>query len=72
VRGAACDNVRRHRAGETLACETGAPDLAPPARQRQFRPSACVLFNSMAAVRKAHVPYKRQGPSLTDLIAGHV
>jgi tripartite-type tricarboxylate transporter receptor subunit TctC len=30
------------------------------------------LFNSMANVQTMHVPYKGQGPALTDLLAGQV
>lgn len=30
------------------------------------------LFNSMAKVRTTHVPYKGQGPALSDLLAGQV
>lgn len=30
------------------------------------------LFNAMAAVKTVHVPYKGQGPALSDLISGHV
>lgn len=30
------------------------------------------LFNSMAHVKMTHVPYRGNGPALTDLLAGHV
>jgi tripartite-type tricarboxylate transporter receptor subunit TctC len=30
------------------------------------------LFNSMASVRTVHIPYKGQGPALTDLLSGQV
>lgn len=33
---------------------------------------AAELFNSMAAVKMIHVPYKGAGPSVIDLVGGHV
>jgi tripartite-type tricarboxylate transporter receptor subunit TctC len=30
------------------------------------------LFNMMAGVRMIHVPYRGQGPALTDLLGGQV
>lgn len=30
------------------------------------------LFNNLARVKTVHVPYKGQGPALTDLLSGHV
>jgi tripartite-type tricarboxylate transporter receptor subunit TctC len=30
------------------------------------------LFKMMAGINTVHVPYRRQGPALTDLLAGQV
>jgi tripartite-type tricarboxylate transporter receptor subunit TctC len=30
------------------------------------------LFNAMAGIKMVHVPYRGQGPALTDLLGGHV
>jgi tripartite-type tricarboxylate transporter receptor subunit TctC len=33
---------------------------------------ACVLFNSAAGIKAAHVPYKGTGPAMNDLVGGQV
>uniref|UniRef100_UPI0023B83598 Bug family tripartite tricarboxylate transporter substrate binding protein n=1 Tax=Stenotrophomonas maltophilia TaxID=40324 RepID=UPI0023B83598 len=33
---------------------------------------AAELFSMLAGVRMQHVPYRRSGPAVNDLIAGHV
>jgi tripartite-type tricarboxylate transporter receptor subunit TctC len=55
--------LARARPGQILYSTSGAGAIGHMAAE---------LFNSMAAVKLVHVPYKGAGPSVIDLVGGHV